>query len=136
MSQPFSNQSKTEAQQISWVIFAWLLIGVSITIYDYSLSLSPYVTFHNITFRQMLVTQVTVTFVSGLITGTIVIKYFLKWIRNRAYGQALLMVLAVYSMMSFLTAFISLTFFFNYQLGLRPFSSELQTRVFVFIFGP
>ncbi len=132
----FSDQSKREVKQVLLITLAWLIIGIIAILYDYSLSFTPYVTFHDITLRQMLVAQVLTSIVSSMVTGLLIVKYFLKWIRTRPYGQALLMIWLTYTLLSFLTALISLNFFYPDQLNLPFLSFAVQVEAFRFIFGP
>ena len=132
----FMKASSTEIKQILQITLVWLIIGVAAVLYDYSLTLTPYVTLHGITLRQMLLTQVVTTPISSFVTGILIVKFFMKWIRRRSYGRALLMILAVYTLMSMLTGLVTMNIFLSGQTGVPAFSWGLQTEVFGFIFGP
>ncbi|MEL6255433.1 MAG: adenylate/guanylate cyclase domain-containing protein [Bacteroidota bacterium] len=128
--------SKREIYQAIQITLAWTFIGIIAILYDYSLSFTPYVRFEGVSLKEMLFAQITTSIVSSFITGLIIVKFFIPWIRSRPYGKALLMTWLTYTLLSFLTATIALSFFYPYKLGIPYFSLALLQEIVGFIFGP
>ena len=135
MSQLFTNKSKAEFKQIIKITLSWTLIGMGVACYEYGILLSPHVTFKNITFLDLLGSHVIATFVAGLTGGTVTVKYFQHWVRTKPYGQALLLIILIYSLISMLVAYVAGCYFFSHQLSAPVFSSKVQNEIPRFIFG-
>ena len=135
MKLTLSSQIKTELKQVVQITLAWIILGNIAIVYDYSLSYAPYATFEGITLGQLLITQTATSIISSFITGFLIVKFFLIWIRTRPYGQALLMIWGAYTLLSLSTAYISMNLFQSSKLNLPAFSPELQRVVFAFLFG-
>ena len=135
MKKLFTNKSKNDLKLIARITLSWMLIGVGIAFYEYGVLCSPQVTFTDITFSDLLTSELIATFVAGLTGGTITVKYYLPWIRTKSYGQTLALIVIIYSFVSILVAYVAGSYLFSHQNDLSIFSNEVQRKVFAFVFG-
>ncbi len=135
MKKILTNKDRTAFNQIIWITISWMLIGVAIAFYEYSVLLSPYVNFTNITLRELITSQLIATFIAGLTGGTVTVIYFQKWIRTKPYGQALIMIIAVYSAVCLAVSYAAGCYFYSQQTGMPPFSKDVQNEILRFISG-
>ena len=91
-------RSRSELQKILWIAGIWVFFSISQSIYDYMVLLAADVAPSSSEFWTNLLINAIATTLAGLIGGAILVSYLQRWVRNNPYGQAILFILLIFTL--------------------------------------
>lgn len=91
-------RSRSELQKILWITGIWVLFSISQSIYDYMVLMAADVEPSSAAFWTNLLINAIATTLAGLIGGAILVSYLQRWVRNNPYGQAILFILLIFTL--------------------------------------
>lgn len=91
-------RSKSELQKILWIAGIWVFFSISQSIYDYMVLLAADAEPSSTEFWTNLLINAIATTLAGLIGGAILVSYLQRWVRNNPYGQAILFILLIFTL--------------------------------------
>ena len=91
-------KSRSELQKILWITGIWVFFSISQSIYDYMVLLAADVEPTAQAFWTNLLINAIATTLAGLIGGAILVSYLQRWVRNNPYGQAILFILLIFTL--------------------------------------
>ena len=91
-------RSRSELQKILWITGIWVFFSISQSIYDYMVLLAADVEPTGASFWTNLLINALATTLAGLIGGAILVSYLQRWVRNNPYGQAILFILLIFTL--------------------------------------
>lgn len=91
-------RSRSELQKILWIAGIWVFFSISQSIYDYMVLLAADAEPSSTEFWTNLLINALATTLAGLIGGAILVSYLQRWVRNNPYGQAILFILLIFTL--------------------------------------
>ena len=85
-------------QKILWIAGIWVFFSISQSIYDYMVLLAADAEPSSAEFWTTLLINALATTLAGLIGGSILVSYLQRWVRNNPYGQAILFILLIFTL--------------------------------------
>jgi adenylate cyclase len=88
---------RMELKEVLWIALAWLLISLTQFLYEYSI-ISRYVDIANdIDLLGLLCVDLFTIFFAGIFGGSVIVFFLEKWIRTKAFGMAMIMIIISYT---------------------------------------
>lgn len=121
----------SQAEKIAWIILFWTLVSVLQFLTGYStliqfnydpIGLSPF---------AFLIGSIITGLTAGLIGGSIMVFFWEKWLRTKAYGWSLLSILWSYTLIYIVVAIIANLFFNASQLSVPFFHHDAWRAVWM-----
>ena len=91
-------KSRSELQKILWITGIWVFFSICQSVYDYMVLLAADVEPTGQAFWTNLLINAIATTLAGLIGGAILVSYLQRWVRNNPYGQAILFILLIFTL--------------------------------------
>lgn len=95
-----------ELRKVLFITALWVFLAICQSLYDTLVLIGAEVEVNSRNFWTTLLINASLALVSGLVGGAILVTYVQRWLRNNPYGQAVLFILLVFTLVICLVAIL------------------------------